>query len=280
MHLSDKAQSSLNTVIAKFELGDLSPLVRTVMFRLPDSMPAAHWTRRNRMLAMLQSMCVDCRGFQQWKEVGRSVTKGAHAVYILSPCTKAETNEDGKKTHTLIGWNTIPVFSIDNTEGEPLTDCIPIPIEPPPLMDVATRLGIQVSYEFLEGAAGRYHYHRIVLATHDHKVFWHELAHAAHHKTDPHFATKTRNEKEVIAEVTACVIAAMYGSDMSGDAHAYLKQYAADPLKATLKLLTEIEQVIALIFGEQPEPASNKAIPSDQPIPAPVVAPAPILVEA
>ena len=63
----------------------------------------------------------DARGFRQWQEVGRHVKEGAKAITILAPRfikKHQENGEDGKVI--LVGFLSVPVFRVEDTEGDPL----------------------------------------------------------------------------------------------------------------------------------------------------------------
>jgi hypothetical protein len=122
MKLSDKAQESMNKVIEKFQNGDLSPISRVARIRLDPSAPAYKWSLSNKILAFIQAEELDCRGFGQWKDIGRSIKKGCKAVYIVRPLTIKVTTEETeeKENRICIGFSTIPVFAASDTEGEGL----------------------------------------------------------------------------------------------------------------------------------------------------------------
>ena len=81
-------------------------------------------------------------------------------------------------------------------------------------MDVAERFGMRVQYERL--APGVYgatdHTNRtILLATEDHDVFFHELAHAIHRTFEPKTGHGQETEAETIAQLVAATLARLYG---------------------------------------------------------------------
>jgi putative alpha-1,2-mannosidase len=89
------------------------------------------------------------------------------------------------------------------------------------------------------------------MGTDDPRVFWHELAHAAHEATDAEYKSRSSQYKEIVAEFTACVLAALYGFDYSGTSWEYLKMFSPDPLKAIMKAGHHIDQVLNLILTEE-----------------------------
>jgi antirestriction protein ArdC len=251
MNLSDKAKESLNKVIIKFQSGDLSPITQSLRIQLDPSAPASKWTLANRVLAYSQSLSVDCRGFRQWEQVGRKVKKGTRAVYILRPRTITK-EEEGKEPESIcVGFAAIPVFAIEATEGEPVPSYAPS--APPPLYDLALRMGIDVIYAPLpEDRWGDYSPSRdsIRLATHDEATFFHELAHAAHKRLRGELKEGQDAEQETVADLAACVLMDLYGlRDDTGNTWKYIFHYHPDPLTAICKAVSEVEQVLAVLLA-------------------------------
>jgi len=64
-------------------------------------------------------------GFHDWKnKFGRTVKKGEKGIWILAPMIKkVDTEKDpDKKTNRLVGFRTVAVFDVSQTEGEPLPE--------------------------------------------------------------------------------------------------------------------------------------------------------------
>jgi hypothetical protein len=131
MNLSEKAQASLNKVIEKFQTGDLSPIVKAVQLQLDPDAPALKWSLGNQVLAVAQTGTLDCRGYRQWQEANRHVKKGALAAYILSPVTVKKEKDTGDEYRQCIGFKPTPIFSIEDTDGDPLPATTP-PAQLPP----------------------------------------------------------------------------------------------------------------------------------------------------
>ena len=139
--LSANAQRALEDVRERLASGNVGPLVQmAVIARQPgDDKPSDHWSFNNRLLVLLQTYfhpggppTLDCRGFQQWKEVGRWVRKrekGApsDAIYILRPQKFYERengefvlDENGERIVTGIRFWGQDVYPVWATEGEEL----------------------------------------------------------------------------------------------------------------------------------------------------------------
>ena len=228
------------------------------------NLPSNTWSLSNRLI-MLASGTADARGFNQWKAAGRHVKKGSHAIYILAPrIIKKDTGEQDKSgdpiiEHRLIGFLGIPVFTVEETEGVPLPE-IQLP-PPPPLLDVATKWGINVKYAPFLGSYYGYYSNRgngekrIMLNTPDIKVFFHELAHAAHDRLKGGLKGGQNPEQEIVAEFASAVLTVMYVPDYPNLpwAREYIAGYAAarkmNAGAACVRLLGETEKVLAEIVN-------------------------------
>lgn len=258
--LSDNARVAMNKVIAQFKDGNIGQLVEVIKIRRnKNDSPSGNWSLSNQMLAFVQTagMTIDCRGFRQWEEVGRKVKKGAKAVYILGPVTRRiEDKDSGDKKTIVVGFKSIAVFSYYDTEGDELVQHDYKPAEMPPLMDVAERLNVAVTWGPIgENAYGWFSPKgkKIHLGTEQWGTFFHELAHAAHNDLEK-LKGGQDVDQEVIAEFTAAVLMSLYGHDYSGNAWQYIMHYApTDPLRAVVRCLSTIEKVIDVICGEERE---------------------------
>lgn len=268
-----KAAAALGSVLEMYETGELpDAIAQTVIRRLTTDMPMNAWSLGNQLLAF-RAGTVDARGFRQWEQVGRAVRKGARAFYILGPVVRKVEEEDdqGKKTTrpVVAGFRGIPVFRFEDTDGDPLPDAPDYrPPTLPPLFDTAEGLGVDVRYApftrdhlgyFQPGASGG---GRIVLATHDERTWFHELAHAAHRRV---LLARGRDlqggqvpEQEVVAEVVAATLCRLYGLDgFIFHGYEYVKAYAArmrggkgvEPAKAAYRVLADVQATLNVILG-------------------------------
>ena len=80
MKFSQRAEESMRKVLRQFKSGDLSPITKVARIHLEDNAPAKKWSLSNKVLAFAQSGELDCRGFKQWEQAGRTVKKGEKAV--------------------------------------------------------------------------------------------------------------------------------------------------------------------------------------------------------
>jgi hypothetical protein len=255
MKLSPKAQTSINKVIEKFKTGDLSVVTKIARLQLATDAPVNKWSLSNKVLAFLQSDELDCRGFKQWREVGRTVKKGSSAVYILRPqLAKIEAENEDKEKNICVGFAPIPVFAASCTDG---SDSLPSyePIKYPPLLEVAQKFGIAVEYAPISPdklGDCQTNGSKIRLGTHESSVFFHELTHAIHARIDGGLKNGQNSTQETIAEFTSVVLMDLYClGDSSGKAWKYISKYSEDPLIAITKAMGTVEKVLKVLLEEE-----------------------------
>jgi hypothetical protein len=265
--INNSASNAVQKILEAFENGNIPKAIAYSTFNPPSNIPAYKWTPKNRALAFLQGTG-DARGFNQWKEAGRYVKKGAKSIYILGPVLK-KTNQhieiENKETGEVseidnlqcVGYFGIPVFRMEDTDGEPL-QYVNLDPEKLPLADVAKKWGLEVIAGSFNGEYfGYYSPNRkeIVMATNEEKTFLHELSHAAHFRIDPKAADLPKWQLEVVAELSAGALLYMLGKEAQiGNHFRYIKNHAADanldPLKACMKILDICLAVIEAITAE------------------------------
>ena len=259
MKLSDQAQKTLQSLLESFESGDIPEAMAKTMIPMPD-IPMARWSFGNKLICMIYETN-DARTFLQWKEARRFIKPGSKAFYILAPLSvrKKKTNDDGiEQTYVrLIGFKGIPVFRIEDTEGDPVEYPPIVPPEMPPLFDVAHSWGIDVTYA---PCAGDYYgvfmngRNKIKLCTHDEQTFFHELGHAAHEKAIGKLKGGQHWDQEIVAELTGAVLASMFGKKVNaGGSFQYIKTYAdradKETLKACFEVVNDVKKCLVLIVG-------------------------------
>lgn len=259
MNDSKKAKVCLQRIVDLFKSGNIPKALAVATIPPQKDIPSAKWSWSNKVLQFLADTS-DARGYRQWQKAGRKVNKGAKAFHILGPKTKTieETNEKTEKIEkvVVIGFYVIPVFRVEDTDGQALPY---EPASPPPLADVAEQFGLSVSYQTF--ASRYYGYYqgetrRIVLASHESKVFFHELAHAAHERVEGKLKGGQVPDQEIIAELTAATLAQMYCPEANlGFSYEYIKNYAEKSKKTTeracLAVINTVGQVLDEIINAQ-----------------------------
>ncbi len=254
MNDSKKAKVCLQRIVDLFKEGNIPKALAVATIPPQLGIPSTKWSWSNKVLQFLADTS-DARGFRQWQEAGRQVKKGAKAFHILGPKTKTvkETDDDGQETEAVVvtGFYAIPVFRAEDTDGEPLPY---EPASPPPLADVAEEFGLSVSYQTF---ASRYYgyYQReskkIVLASHEAKVFFHELAHAAHHRVGGKLKGGQVPSHEIIAELAAATLANLYCPDANlGFSYEYVKTYAKKSKKSIERACLAVINTVGKVLDE------------------------------
>ena len=245
----------LKEVIDKFRSGDIPEAIALSIFPIPN-IPAGKWSLLNRTLMFL-SGTEDARGFKQWNTAGRHVKKGARALRIFAPRFKKLSKEGSQEeTAVLTGFLLVPVFRVQDTEGDPLNyEAIVVP-EDLPLLDVARAWGVDV-----KAIPGNFHYYgyfspgrnEIALASPEECVFFHELAHAGHNKIVP-LKPGQDWKQEIVAELSAAVLCRLVGKkpDNLGQSYRYIEKYATKANRsapqACLEVFGDVEKVLNLIM--------------------------------
>jgi len=137
MNDSKKAKVCLQRIVDLFKEGNIPKALAVATIPPQAGIPSAKWSLSNRLLQFLADTS-DARGFLQWQEAGRKVSKGSKAFHILGPNTRVikENDDKGQAVDKVIvtGFHAIPVFRAEDTDGEPLPY---EPATPPPLVGVA-----------------------------------------------------------------------------------------------------------------------------------------------
>ncbi|RJR32824.1 MAG: antirestriction protein [Deltaproteobacteria bacterium] len=254
----------LREMIERFRSGDIPEAIALSMFPIPN-IPAAKWSLLNRTLMFLAGT-EDARGYRQWQEAGRQVNKGAKSFRIFAPrFCKVAKEESKKESVKLIGFLLVPVFRVQDTDGEPL-DYVPPKVPDLPLVEVATAWGVSVkaipgNYQYYGYYSGRRR--EIALASPEECVFFHELTHAAHDRITP-LKPGQDWKQEVVAELGAAVLCRLVGKkgENMGQHYRYIDQYAVKARKgvpqACLEVFSDVEKVLSLILkGGQAEAPAN-----------------------
>lgn len=251
-----KVNDVLSAVIQRFQDGSIPEAIALSTFPIPN-IPAMKWSLLNRTIMFISST-QDARGFRQWNEVNRKVIKGAKAIHILAPWIKTEEDNEGNEAQILKGFMAVPVFRVEDTEGDPL-DYEQIEVPDLPLLNKAIEWGISV-----KAIPGNYRilgYYRpkteeIALASKDEIVFFHELAHAAHARVNGSLQPGQNWKQEIVAELSATVLCEMVGktSKYLGHSYQYIEDYAQKAgftaVQGCMRVMNDVEKVLNLILED------------------------------
>jgi len=270
-----RAEAAVQAFLDSIQSGRIPETVGriTLLSRASDA-PSAKWSAGNQALMVLNGTA-DARGIRQWNEVGRWVKKGAKAFYIFVPIlvkkkqVDEETGEEVER-EVLVGFTTTPVFRYEDTEGKPIAAYQPPKL--PPLVHVAKAWGVDVKFAPTLGIYAGYYApgkEEIVLCTPEERVFFHELAHAAHYRLVENAATPDADtvRKEIVAETAAAALCHIYGiKGYEAKSLSYIAQQAkaqGNPEKALREIMRwigEVKAVVELILATAEELDSVGAV--------------------
>jgi len=291
--MNEKVKQAIEGILLRFESGEIPEAIAYSVFPGAD-IPSAKWSLMNRIL-MIVSGTRDARGFRQWNEVGRYIKEGAKAFYILAPrlvkkksranrgrvsSTEDEgieefTSEDvmsqktpsrNREEKIISGFLTVPVFRVEDTEGEPLADLENLTLPPLPLSEVAESWGVPVKAipgNYSIRGAFSISKNEITLATEEETVFFHELAHVAHQKLFGKLRSGQDWKQEIVAELSAAALCSIVGktSRTLGNSYQYISRYAEEanltPVQACLKVIKDVEGVLNLILNGATQKGGN-----------------------
>jgi antirestriction protein ArdC len=253
--MNEKVRQAIESIVQRFKEGDIPKAIAYSMFPIPNT-PSSKWSLLNRTLMFIYGTS-DARGFRQWKEAGRYVKKGSKSFTILAPRFVKKQDEDEEETEPILaGFLPVPVFRVEDTEGEAL-DYQEIELPGLPLMEVAQEWGISV-----KAVPGNYHYSgyfsqdrkEIGLASKEETVFFHELAHAAHQRILGELKKGQDWKQEIVAELAAATLCKIVRktSKHLGNSYRYIEEYAKSahltPWQGCLKVISDTEKVLNLIL--------------------------------
>ncbi len=246
MPSQDRIKEAMETLLKIFEEDNLEKAARAV-FKGGD-IPADKWSFLNRVLMYLNDT-EDARGFRQWQAVGRHVKKGSKAFYILAPLLKKVIDEETtEEKQVLAGFRAIPVFRIEDTEGEPIVRedfKVNIPCE---FNGIIKELGLKVQpVRFCGSSYGSYSLLKkeIRLASPEIEIFLHELSHAVDDRLTG-LRPGQRKDQEVTAEFSAAVIAHLMGYKIPlGNVREYIEHYS---FRELMGCLARIEKIVSFVI--------------------------------
>ena len=253
--MNGKVKAILDKLLDSFESGNVPEALSIALLPRLD-VPSSKWSLCNRLI-MFFAGTSDARGFRQWKEVGRYPKKGSKAIFILSPRHRKMVDEKTEEEKLVLsGFAGVPVFRFEDTDGEPLEAPELEPTQLPPLYEVAQQWGLSVNWQSFQGDAYGFYSpgkKEIVLATHDESVFFHELAHAAHEQVKGQLKSGQEWRQEIVAELTAAVLAHLYGKRTDdGRAYRYIRGYAEeakkDVYRACLSVIADVGKCVERIM--------------------------------
>jgi len=217
-----------------------------------------HYSFGNTMLVLSQRKdATRVAGFNDWKNKhGRTVKKGEKAIWILAPIVKKEQNADRPDTpevSRVVGFRSVPVFDVSQTEGEPLPENPGLAVDdlapgeaPPGMVDNLTTTLAAHGFTVERGETGdakgftQFVNKRVVISDKVNerqaaKTLAHEAAHVVlgHGDRIDEYHRGGRPDMEVEAESVAYVVSKHWGlTDAADYSFGYIDHWAqGDPAK-------------------------------------------------
>lgn len=206
----------------------------------------------NALLISLQKPeATNVAGFGTWKKLGRHVKKGERGIAIFAPLMKRNRNGDNtnkpadslgneddnettEPTTRPTGFQTVHVFDVSQTDGEPLPDLPEIRGDPGLLLcrlrSSIEDCGIKLCEEQISGGAlgessgGKITIRPGLSEAEEFRILAHEYGHEILHKGDRRKET-TKTIRETEAEAVAFAVCHAAGFEMSTSSSDYIQLY-------------------------------------------------------
>lgn len=233
------------------------------------------------LIAIQRPDATHVAGYKQWQKLGRWVKKGEKGLAILAPILRrpsqdsaeADSSSETDQTSdpspsappppTVVGFRTVTVFDVSQTDGAPLT--VPTPqrltdTQGTDLVDLLITHVIPVPVQVrpraqLHDANGVWdpHTQTITLAddlapAHQLKTLLHEWAHSVAIPDPTTAVTRDVAAEELIAETTALVIASRLGLDTTAYSLPYVGHWAHGQPEALRAVTTAISQRVQILW--------------------------------
>lgn len=218
-------------------------------------------------------------GFSTWKELGRFVKKGEKGIQILAPMmghrrrkdAADQTSEraDAKPVPVLIGFRSVYVFDVAQTEGAELPEFehnisgdVGAHLDKLVAFTAAQTIALEYS-ENIAPALGVSYGGKIALLPGQSKAeefvtLVHEVAHELLHKTDRRTKT-TATVRETEAEAVAFIVGQGIGLEMGRASSDYIQMYAGNAalLAESLEVVQRTSAVILSAIAVKPESSES-----------------------
>ena len=267
------AEQVAKSILDAFKSGNVPAALSTVFIHRKDCVPCRQWSFSNQFITAWIGQTNDARGFRQWQDVGRKVSKGSKAFFILVPLMgkKEETTPTGetKTKMVLYGFKSAPVFAVEKTEiidpdlwaetqqvdSENVNYILSLPLK-----NVADSWGLSVNhYDGRPGAPlGSFSpgTNEISLATKNLTDWLHELTHAADYKNKTILISRKQElSNEIVADLGAATLALCLDKKQDADLGGvwnYITHYSKDTKENTIQicsgLLDRVCGAVALIL--------------------------------
>lgn len=199
--------------------------------------------------------------FKSWKELGRFVVTGQHALRIFAPLFRWPNADEIAAGHpadqkVLYGFKLVPVFDVSQTDGDPLPEPVVEPITGDshadyllPLERFAKKGGYTVTYEDLKGECGGYcnpKAKRIVVeADKSLNAQVRTLIHEIAHSLGVGYKDYGREAAEVIVETVTYIVCSGLGLDTSQTSIPYVASWGDQDQAKAIETFAGVVHTIA-----------------------------------
>lgn len=231
-------------------------------------------------------------GLKTWNSLGRKVIKGESPIKILAPMQKKFKeeieNEQGKKDFQevtkIVGFTTVNVFDVKQTEGMPLplNSVVPGNVEPSDFAEkIYEPLKEKLNHELpitektldSEGLYGFYNPRENSITLNDQydvtnklTTLIHEYAHSLFHSLEGKYKDSRKDVKETQAESLAYLTCKYFGLDSSRFSFPYLAAYAQNCDEVLLQYQDEIQKEANILISKIEDIVIEKEIMFDVPV--------------
>jgi len=229
-------------------------------------------------IAMHRPDATHVAGFHTWRELDRHVMKGQKGIPIMAPMIgnkrqkdEQPTKQSDKPAPVLVGFRTVYVFDIAQTEGKELPAPATVSGEVGTFRDrlfkFVAQQGIEIEYnERIAPALGISYGGKIALLpgqakAEEFSTLAHELAHEMLHRTERRSLT-TKRIRETEAEAVAFIIGRAVGLNTGTASADYISLYDgnAELLTESLAVIQQASAAILdALFAEEDSEAMAQA---------------------
>ena len=268
-----KSKEVCENILNQFKNGNIPETMKQVFVNRTDDIPCQSWSFSNQFITAIYGTS-DARGFKQWGSAGRKVKKGSKAIYILGPCII--TDKEDKEKKILIGFKSIPVFKIEDTEvfdadlwdkANKVDESEENRLAELPFIEVAKSWNLTV--KSFNGQGGKYlgyyqHGSTIAVGTQNLSTWAHELIHAADDKngTISH-GYGQKQDNEVVAELGGATLLKLTGMEYDADLGGcweYISGYCGHDQEKTIKYCMKMVNRISACINLVMETMENVAV--------------------
>ena len=195
-------------------------------------------------------------GYKTWQSLNRHVIKGSKAITILAPSTRRVTDEStGEESRRIVGFRTVSVFDISQTDGEPLPEPVrPVLLDgqaPDGLWSAMAGMVASEGYALERGDCGGANgftrpTDKVVRVRDDvsdamaARVLCHELAHVLLHADNIEDYAMHRGVSEIEAESISHIVSDVCGLPTDAYAIPYIASWASGDVAAITASATRV----------------------------------------